>query len=376
MLGAVRNVDVILASRLAQRCKAIGLLAKQVHFVLSPAIPVQDRLALYVLPKFAGHTHFRRPPMPRIPTAVLVLASSPLLACPALLAQQVGVSHPPEAVDDTAVAAPAPVATPPVSATALPAQDSSPAVTLHHRDLQKFQSANVDHDGDIVEEAPPTGTEIPVGTMLRARLQAPIHTDTTAPETAFTAQLTEPLLNMGRVIVPAGSLLQGRITEIHGGRRFRGAALIHLQAQTLVLPDGSRIPLNAAVIDTDQYGKTRIDSEGNIVRKDHAKETIAALSLTTGGAAAAGGVIAGPPGALIGAGIGAGVSTVWWLNQDRQTSLPAETLLVLSLTAPLPIQSLVREPQFAEAPVSAAAPTFTPAESEAPRYSNSFVPAN
>ncbi len=314
--------------------------------------------------------------MTRISTAALLLAASPLLTCPGLLAQQTGVAHPSEIVDDTPAATTTYAPAAAVSAPPVTSQDSSPAVTLRRHDLAKFGSDTSDRDGDIVEDTPHTADEIPVGTIIHARLQSPIHTDSTAPQTAFAALLTEPLLNMGRTIVPAGSLLQGHITEIHGGRRFRGAALIHLQAQTLVLPDGSRIPLNAAVIDTDQYSSTRIDDEGNIVRKDHAKETFAALSLTTGGAAAAGGVIGGVPGALIGAGIGAGVSTVWWLNQDRQATLPAETLLVMSLTSPLPIQSLVREPEFVQAPVPATERTAAPHRPAAPTYADSFVPSN
>ena len=321
--------------------------------------------------------------MKRISTAALVLATSPLFAHSSLFAQQTGVAHPSEMVDDAPAVAtaadPSTVATPVASAAT--AQDSSPAVTLKHHDLAKFDAAGteaaaLDADGAIVEEAPPNAFEVPSGTLVHARLQAPIRTDTTAPQTSFRATLTEPILNMGRTIVPAGSILEGRITQIHGGSRISGGALIHLQAQALVLPDGSRMPLNAAVIDTDQYSTTRIDSEGNIIRKDHPKETLGVLSLATGGAAAAGGVIAGVPGALVGAGIGAGVSTVLWLKQDREASLPAETLLILSLSSPLPIQSLVREPEMVRGPLPATAPSVTAPQVAAPGYTDSFVPAN
>ncbi len=318
--------------------------------------------------------------MKRISTAAFVLATSPLFAHASLFAQQTGVAHPPDAVDDTAVAAETTPIVPPV-ASAVVAQDSSPAVTLKHHDLAKFdapssEASALDADGSIVEEAPPNAFEVPSGTLVHARLQSAIHTDTTAPLTTFRAQLTEPILNMGRTIVPAGSILEGRITQIYGGSRLSGGALIHLQAQTIVLPDGSRTPLNAAVIDTDQYGTTRVDSEGNIVRKTHPKETLAVLSLATGGAAAAGGVIAGVPGALVGAGIGAGVSTVLWLKQDHQATLPAETLLILSLTTPLPIQSLVHEPEMVRGPLPSTAPSTAAPQAATPGYTDSFVPAN
>jgi hypothetical protein len=43
------------------------------------------------------------------------------------------------------------------------------------------------------------------------------------------------------------------------------------------------------------------------------------------------------PGAVIGAGVGAGVSTVVWLKQDRQTELPVDTRITFSLIEPLTV---------------------------------------
>lgn len=320
--------------------------------------------------------------MSKLPLAAVLLAATPLFA------QQTGVSHPPDveieaAVPDQAPARPAnvPVVSAPVLVvpqtaavttpnTSYAAADESPAATLKHRDLAKF-----DPDGEIVTSVPVNPHEIAAGTMVHARLKTTIETATTQPGTPFRAEITEPLVKDGRVIVPAGSAVEGHITDVRGGRRFRGPALIHLQAQTIILPDGSRMPIHASVVDTDQFNSTRIDDEGNIIRKDHAKQTLAAMSLTTGGAAAAGGVIAGPAGALVGAGIGAGVSTIWWLKQDRQTEMPADSMVVLALTEPLPIQPLVQEPNFSTQPAPSA-PAMPMAETPAYKEPQSFVPMN
>lgn len=294
--------------------------------------------------------------MKHLSTAALLLAATPLLA------QQTGVAHPPEMVDDmpaaqsananvpvvtapVVVVAPAAPATGTVAAPAPATRYESPAVTLKQRDIAKF-----DPDGEIVTDVPQKANELPAGTLFRARLKRSIETATTAEGTAFSAEITEPIQHMGRVVVPVGSVVEGHITEIRGGRRFRGAAMMHLQAQQIVLPDGSRIPLNASVVDSDQYANTKVDGEGNIIRKDHAKETLAVMSLTTGSAAAAGGVLGGGVGALVGAGIGAGVSTVWWLKQDRQTQMPADALLVMALDYPLPVESFGRESDFSATP--------------------------
>lgn len=324
--------------------------------------------------------------MLKLPLAAVLLAAAPLLA------QQSGVSHPPEtAVEDSSplpsavpvVNAPVlvvPSAPAPASQTAIPAsattaiQDDSPAVTLRHRDLARF-----DPDSRVVgDDSFNNPNSIAAGTIVRARLQTTIHTATTQQGTPFRAQITEPILHEGSVVVPSGSVLEGHVTEVRGGRRLHGPALIHLQAQTIILPDGSRMPVHASVIDTDKFADTRIDQEGNIIRKDHAKQTLATFSLAAGSTAAAGGLIAGVPGALIGAGIGAGVGTVMWLKADRQTELQPDTMIVLALDAPLAIQPLVREPSYSSEPFtkpSGAPAVATPATPAAPEP-QAFVPVS
>ncbi len=309
----------------------------------------------------------------------LHLALAAVMVSTPLLAQQSGVSRPPDTVveDAPALEAKPSAAIPATPATAEVYQPYRPEVTLHTR---VEAAAPADPDAGIVTDVPRRPNELPVGTTLRMRMRVGVTTDETQPNTPFLADLTENVENDGRVVLPAGSTVEGIITRARGGRRIRGAALIHLQAQAVVLPDGTRMPLHAAVIDTDQYRNTRVDDEGNILRKDHAGATLAAMSLTTGGAAAAGGVLGGPAGALIGAGVGAGVSTAWWLKQDRQAHLPQNTLVVLGLTEPLVIGGLIREPNFSYAqpvPASPVPATQAYAPAQQPNTAQqSFVPTN
>ena len=333
----------------------------------------------------------------------LVFAAAPVFA------QQTGVSHPPDtAVEDlppaasvpgsissakpsAAVAAVPEQSAPPAAMQAIPVQTPPPGTVSAsdvYQQYQPYQASGAtlhtrtsapDPDAGIVTEVPRNANELPVGTMLRARLRNGVGTDSTPANTPFAADVTENVVDAGRVVIPAGSTVEGTITEVRGGRRIRGAALIHFQVQRLILPDGTRVPLGAAVIDTDQYADTRVDAEGNVVHKDHAGETLAAMSLATGGAAAAGGVIGGPPGALVGAAVGAGVSTVWWLKQDRQTHLPGETLLVFGLTQPLPVRMEGYQPEFSRMHSSPVTPiASTAVQGPAPAYvaPQSFVPSN
>jgi hypothetical protein len=190
-------------------------------------------------------------------------------------------------------------------------------------------------DAGIVTRVPSRPGEVPDGTLVKVKLMEELSTLTTKPGTSFSAEVSEPVMRDGQVVVPAGALLEGRVTFVRGGKRVGAAAAIHLEARTVTLPDGSRYMLTARVIDTNSWGDTKVDSEGTILRKDHAKATDAMTTLSTVGGMAAGAALGGVPGAVIGASLGAGVSTAVWMRQDRQAELPKDLGIVFSLTEPM-----------------------------------------
>jgi len=297
-------------------------------------------------------------------TAALALAVSPAAAA---LAQTSGVSNPPPAVIDTTPdtqdAAPVPPPTYRPKPSAAVGYTSSPAPVTYGQYVPYNPSGSAtpapprDPDAEIVtsvpgqpsdrrEDAgivtyvPSRQNEVPTGTIIHTRIRETLSTASTQVGSPFTAEVTAPMERDGRVIIPVGSTIDGRVTVVRGGKRLSGAAAIHLFPESVTLPDGTHYILHAQVIDTSQHNVTRINEEGTILRRDHVKGTLAAMSLTTGGAAAAGAVIGGVPGALIGGGIGAGVSTVWWLKQDRQEVIPQNTEIVFSLSVPMVMQPM------------------------------------
>jgi hypothetical protein len=195
-------------------------------------------------------------------------------------------------------------------------------------------------DAGIVTSVPERKGEIREGTLLRARITQGLSTTNTLEGSQCSASLTQPVEKDGRVILPIGSMVEGRVTEVRSGRRISGRAALHLEAHDVTLPDGSHYVIHAQLIDTDQTDHSTINSEGTLLRRDHPKETLAAMSVATGGAAAAGAMVGGGVGALVGAGIGAGASTILWLKQDRQEALPKDSLLVFSLTTPMVLKPL------------------------------------
>jgi hypothetical protein len=72
----------------------------------------------------------------------------------------------------------------------------------------------------------------------------------TTPNTPFRGTVTQDILRNGKVVVPVGSELHGRVVYATAGRRLNGGSVIHLRPDEFVLPDGTRYHLHAQVIDT------------------------------------------------------------------------------------------------------------------------------
>lgn len=269
---------------------------------------------------------------PRVPEA------KPSAAVPATSSNTNTITYGPY-VPYRAAGAAAPAETPAATTAAFDPDANIVTTTVPDTDSNAVADS-ASADAGIVTSVPEREGEIREGTLLRARITQGLSTTNTLEGSPFSASLTQPVEKDGRVILPIGSMVEGRVTEVRSGRRISGRAALHLEAHDVTLPDGSHYVIHAQLIDTDQTDHSTVNNEGTLLRRDHPKETLAAMSVATGGAAAAGAMVGGGVGALVGAGIGAGASTILWLKQDRQEALPKDSLLVFSLTTPMILKPL------------------------------------
>ena len=278
-----------------------------------------------------------------------------LLPAGSLVAQMTGTSHPEELddtkptvpVDGTHYSKPSP-AVPMATVTTTTPSTADPV--LYHRSapVAPIQTAAVrdtdptlnvtdDINSGVITSVPIGPNELPIGTRLKATLLEPIATKTTAARSRFTAALSSDVSRNGVVFLPRGSIVYGRISEIHGGRRISGPSSIRLQPDSVSLPDGTTYKINGDVTDLDNFNDSHVNSEGTIVGNVHPGTTAAAVGFTTASAVVAGAVIGGGVGAVVGLGVGAGVAGVWWLKHDRQQELPTGTEIVFTLDSSLQI---------------------------------------
>ena len=197
------------------------------------------------------------------------------------------------------------------------------------------RAAGTGDDSGIVMEVPVRPFELPAGAVLKARLDGALGTSGTPVGSPFTAQLAADAVSGGQVLLPAGSVIRGRVTAAHGGKRITGGAALRLQPQSITLPDGTRYLLIATLADVEGADVMHVNNEGTIRPKSYTKEAVAIIGGATAVAAVTGAVLGGGVGAVVGASIGAGIGAIVWLRQDKQANLPEGTLLYFALDEPL-----------------------------------------
>jgi len=285
---------------------------------------------------------------PLAAAATLVL-SSPLLFAQTKPSPYEGVSVPPPndtiTTNEQAPATPPPATTAPAPAakanpdagiieTPLPpsTEDYKPhSATLHGRTFD----ASADHlDDGIVTSVPAPPNALPEGTVFKVRLLEDIDAASTRPNTPFRGTLAQDILRNGKVVIPVGSELHGRVVYATAGNRLNGGSIIHLRPDEFVLPDGTRYHLHAEVIDT-LGSDTRTKGEGNIVANEHGKRTLAELGMGTGSGAIIGAAVGGGVGAVVGTAVGAGIITAHWLRTNWSANLPENSTVIFSLTDPM-----------------------------------------
>lgn len=177
-------------------------------------------------------------------------------------------------------------------------------------------------------------TPVPAGTALMVRLETTLATFSNKAGDPFHAQLTKDVVVDGRTVIPAGAMLEGRVTRIAEPRRISGKPTIGILPETLVLASGERLYVDATLVDTNIPG-TDVNNEGEFKGSGHDRRD----KLETGGGAAGGmligGLVGGPVGIVVGGAIGAGSTGAYWLSKHRSAVMPAGTELTIELNRPL-----------------------------------------
>jgi hypothetical protein len=172
---------------------------------------------------------------------------------------------------------------------------------------------------------------IPAGTKVPVALKHAISTHGTRAGDAVYAETTFPVVYNNRVLIPAGTYVQGRISQIQRGGRIKGRAQVLMHFTTLIYPSGYTVILPGAVENAPGADKTGVkDQEGTLQKDSQTGSKVGTVATTAGTGAVVGGLSRGGEGALIGAGVGGVVgSAIAMLSRGDDVKLDAGTTLEL-----------------------------------------------
>ena len=238
-----------------------------------------------------------RTPKPVAPKNVTA-TSPPVTVAPAPVPSPAATPDPPVAAPPPPVAAPPPPPDPPVTAVDAAAPvDPAPA----------FDDVTVKTDS-----------------VIGLSLDNTISSETARVEDRVTAHTTRDVMVDGRVAIPRNSRLEGVVTAVQRGGKFRDQARIGVRFTKLFLPDNTKFPIQTEPIFRDG------EAPGNE----------AASRVGAGGVLGAilGAVVGGKKGAAIGAVAGAGGGAATVAAGDRNAAtIPSGVPMTVRLTAPVTV---------------------------------------
>ena len=179
---------------------------------------------------------------------------------------------------------------------------------------------------------------VPSGTHLPLVLHNAVTTRSAKPGDPVYLETLFPIMAEGHVVIPAGSYVSGEVTESKRPGRVKGQGEIMLKLNTLILPNGYMVNLNASPGGSaGTGGNESMDSEGKVKGDTDKTGDIGTVATGTAAGAAIGGLASRTPaGAGIGAGIGAAAALLAvLLTRGPEAELPRGTTLEAVLNRPI-----------------------------------------
>ncbi len=173
---------------------------------------------------------------------------------------------------------------------------------------------------------------VPAGTRVAVVLENGVSTSSAKAGDSLYFRTSFPITQNNRVVIPVGSYLRGELVTSKRPGRIKGRGEFRMRLNTLILPNGYTVDLNAAPRSADTGGRETMDPEGKVTGPGGKGKDVGTVATTTVTGAGIGAIAAGAKGAGIGAGIGglAGLGAVL-LTRGPEAELPRGSTLDIVL---------------------------------------------
>jgi hypothetical protein len=189
------------------------------------------------------------------------------------------------------------------------------------------QAAPSSHAADSNSRSGPKNYVVPSGTRLPLILHNAVTTRNAKPGDPIYLETLFPIVIENRILIPAGSYVQGEIEEAKRPGKAKGTGEIRLRLTSMILPNGYVVDFNAVPTNAGTGGNESTDKEGTIHGDTDKGDDVGTIIKSTGIGAGVGGLATqSAKGAGIGAGIGAavGIAAVL-LTRGPELELPRGT---------------------------------------------------
>lgn len=152
----------------------------------------------------------------------------------------------------------------------------------------------------------PAYYNVAAGQVLQVRMNEQISSETARIGDRFTTTLMVPVYSRGMEVIPAGSIITGRVIKVKRAQRRSKAGWIEVAFVSLELPNGMTRAINGSLTALENETAT-FDEEGQVTGRGSTRRNVVFIGGGAATGALIGAIAGGGKGAGIGAGIGAGL---------------------------------------------------------------------
>lgn len=184
--------------------------------------------------------------------------------------------------------------------------------------------------------------EIPQGAHVLLRMENSLSTRTAKEGDFVYLRTAVPIASAGEIAVPAGSYVQGVVTESKQSGRVKGRAQLAIRLETLTLASGKvyKFSPHVSSVDSGETGQKVVGSENAIEAAPGKGQDAQRIAILAGSGAGIGGIADRSwKGAGIGAGVGSavGLATVL-LTRGKEVELRQGSTLDVVFDRPVALE--------------------------------------
>jgi hypothetical protein len=177
---------------------------------------------------------------------------------------------------------------------------------------------------------------LPQHQYFRLRMNQRLSSETARAGDRFKTTVVTPVYAGGIEVVPAGSIIEGRVVSATPARSRGREGQMAVAFDALLLPDGTRHPIDGAMTELQDEKGGEVDEENHVTGRSSEDRQIIFIGGGGVGGAVLGGAIGGGKGAAIGAIIGAGAGVAGsMLKKGYEAEVKSGTEIGMVINEPM-----------------------------------------